>query len=85
LSSKNQQVNVLLSLQIQVQVAVATALSLTPARICDARLAHAAEAGNHRAAIRFVLELTLNCSQHFVGGGAGELVKPPRKWPGLDE
>jgi len=40
---------------------------------------------DHRAAIRLLLKLSLNRLQHFVGGVAGELVKPARKWPGLDE
>jgi hypothetical protein len=49
--------------------------------VCYAGFTHASQPRDHRAAIGFLLEFSLNRFQHFVGILAGEMVKLSRKWP----
>jgi len=64
---------------VQIQIAVTTALSFSAARVCYTRFPHTSQARNHRATIRFLLEISLNRFQHLVGIVAGELMKLSRK------
>ena len=72
-------------LQIQVQITTAAALALAAGRIRDARFADAAQARNHRTAVRFPRKVSLDRCQYFVGIIAGKPMKLPGEWLGFDE